>query len=300
MPPSRDRPSIRQLEYLVALSETLNFRKAAERCYVSQPALSAQIKNLEDLLGVRLFERDARRVLPTPVGIEVAAHARAVLARCDELGEVAANFGDPLSGRLRLGVIPTVAPYVLPRVLPAVRTRFPKLELLIREEQTGALLEDLGAGRLDVLLLALDVDLGDLETQLLFEEAFVFAAPTSHRFARRKRITQDELDGERVLLLEDGHCLRESALEICRRGKAREVDDFRATSLGTLVQMVASGIGVTLLPEMAVPVEVRGGEIATVPFAPPAPTRQIGLAWRPTSARGAAFRVLGEEIEARI
>ena len=295
-----ERPSIRQLEYLVALSETLNFRKAAERCYVSQPALSAQIKNLEELLGVRLFERDARRVLPTAVGIQVAAQAREVLGKCDELGAVAGSFGDPLAGRLRLGVIPTVAPYVLPRVLPAVRRRFPKLELLIREDRTSPLLEELGAGRIDLLLLALDVELGDVDTQLLFVEAFVFAAPAGHRLSRRKRISQNELDGERVLLLEDGHCLRESALEICRRGKAREVEDFRATSLGTLVQMVASGIGVTLLPEMAVPVEVRGAEIATVPFAPPAPTRQVGLAWRPTSARGAAFRLLGEVVEAEI
>jgi LysR family hydrogen peroxide-inducible transcriptional activator len=295
-----ERPTIRQLEYLVALAETLNFRKAAERCYVSQPALSAQIKNLEELLGVRLFERDARRVLPTAVGIQVAAQAREVLGKCDELSAVAANFGDPLAGRLRLGVIPTVAPYVLPKVLPAVRRRFPKLELLIREDRTSALLEELGAGRIDLLLLALDVELGDVETQLLFEEAFVFAAPAGHRLGRRKRIGQEDLAGERVLLLEDGHCLRESALEICRRGKAREVDDFRATSLGTLVQMVASGVGVTLLPEMAVPIEVRAGEIATVPFAPPPPTRQVGLAWRPTSARGAAFRLLGEVIEAEI
>ncbi|MGA0868850.1 MAG: LysR substrate-binding domain-containing protein, partial [Planctomycetota bacterium] len=206
-------------------------------------------------------------------------------------------FGDPLAGRLRLGVIPTVAPYVLPRVLPGVRSRFPQLELLIREDRTSNLLQELAAGRLDVLLLALDVDLGDMTTQLLFEEAFVFAAPTSHRLARRKRIAQDELEGERVLLLEEGHCLRDSALEVCRRGRAREVEEFRATSLGTLVQMVASGIGVTLLPEMAVSVEARAGEIAVVPFAPPPPVRQIGLAWRPTSGLGAGFRALGEYLE---
>ena len=159
------------------------------------------------------------------------------------------------------------------------------------------LLQELSAGRLDVLLLALDVDLGDVATQLLFEEAFVFAAPTTHRLARRKRIAQDELEGERVLLLEEGHCLRDSALEVCRRGRAREVEEFRATSLGTLVQMVASGVGVTLLPEMAVSVEARAGEIAVVPFAPPPPVRQIGLAWRPTSGLGAGFRALGEYLE---
>ncbi|MDA0375293.1 MAG: LysR substrate-binding domain-containing protein [Planctomycetota bacterium] len=293
----QERPSIRQLEYFVALSETLNFRKAAERCFVSQPALSAQIQKLEATLGVRLFERDARRVLPTAVGVEIAAKAREVLARCDQLGDVAQHFGDPLAGRLRLGVIPTVAPYVLPKVLPGVRTRFPKLELLIREDRTSNLLQELSAGRLDVLLLALDVDLGDVATQLLFEEAFVFAAPTTHRLARRKRIAQDELEGERVLLLEEGHCLRDSALEVCRRGRAREVEEFRATSLGTLVQMVASGVGVTLLPEMAVSVEARAGEIAVVPFAPPPPVRQIGLAWRPTSGLSAGFRALGEYLE---
>lgn len=293
----QERPSIRQLEYFVALSETLNFRKAAERCFVSQPALSAQIQKLEAILGVRLFERDARRVLPTAVGVEIAAKAREVLERCDQLGDVAQHFGDPLAGRLRLGVIPTVAPYVLPRVLPGVRARFPKLELLIREDRTSNLLAELSAGRLDVLLLALDVELGDVTTQLLFEEAFVFAAPSDHRLARRKRIAQDELEGERVLLLEEGHCLRDSALEVCRRGRAREVEEFRATSLGTLVQMVASGIGVTLLPEMAVSVEARAGEIAVVPFAPPPPVRQIGLAWRPTSGLGAGFRALGEYLE---
>ena len=296
MPP-RERPSIRQLEYIVALADTLNFREAAARCFVSQPALSAQLQKLETLLGVRLFERDSRRVLPTAVGLAISARAKALLAQCDELVATASNFGDPLAGRLRLGVIPTLAPYVLPRVLPVVRERFPSLELLIREDRTASLRTELGAGRLDLLLLALEAELGDAETLLLFEEAFVVALPPGHRFARRKRLSQADLRGERVLLLEDGHCLRESALEICRRGRGSEVEDFRASSLGTLVQMVAGGLGITLLPELAVAVEVRAAAIETRPFVPPAPTRQIGLAWRPTSARKVGFRLLGEAIE---
>ena len=295
-----DRPTIRQFEYLVALSETLNFRRAAERCFVSQPALSAQIQKLEAILGSKLFERDPRRVIVTPAGAEAAERARTVLVACDEFLRSVAHAGDPLAGRLRLGVIPTVAPYVLPRVLPAVRKRFPKLELLIREDRTAALIEALDGGRLDLLLLALEADLRDAETLCLFEEAFVLAVPTGHPLALRKKVVQADLAGMPVLLLEDGHCLRSSALEVCRAGGAHELVDFRATSLGTLVQMVGSGIGITLLPEMAVPVEVREGEIEVRPFAAPAPLRRIGLAWRPSSPRKAAFRVLAEVLEPQL
>lgn len=295
-----ERPSIRQFEYLVALAETLNFRRAAERCYVSQPALSAQIQKLEDILGVKLFERDPRRVLVTPAGAEAAERARTVLAACDDFVRGVVHGGDPLSGRLRLGVIPTVAPYVLPRVLPAVRKRFPALELLIREDRTASLLGELEAGRLDLLLLALEAELGDAETMLLCEESFVLAMPKGHLLEKRQKVGQADLAGLAVLLLEDGHCLRSSTLEVCRAGGAHELVDFRATSLGTLVQMVASGIGVTLLPEMAVPVEVRSEEISVRPFATPAPLRRIGLAWRPQSPRKAAFRVLAEVLEPQL
>jgi LysR family hydrogen peroxide-inducible transcriptional activator len=298
--PMPERPTIRQFEYLVALAETLNFRRAAERCYISQPSLSAQIQKLEELLGMRLFERDARRVIITPAGAEAAERARKVLVAADEFLRGVTSAGDPLAGRLRLGVVPTVAPYVLPRVLPPVRRRFPKLELLIREDKTANLVTELDAGRLDLLLLALEADLHDAETLLLFEEAFLLAMPPAHPLARRKKVTQADLAGEPILLLEDGHCLRASTLEVCRAGGAQELIDFRATSLNTLVQMVASGVGMTLLPEMAAAVEVRAGEIEVRPFVDPAPVRRIGLAWRPSSPRKAAFRILAEVLEPQL
>ncbi len=292
-----ERPTIRQLEYLVALAETLNFRRAAENCFVSQPALSAQIQKLEQMLGVKLFERDPRRVLPTEIGTALAADARRVLEACDGLLERAQTSEDPLRGDLRLGAIPTVAPYVLPRVLPAVRQRYPDLRILLREDRTDSLLRALEHGDLDVLLLALEPDLGDVETLPLFDEAFVVAVPASHRLAGLDAVPESELASEQVLLLEDGHCLRESALEVCRRQGATELADFRATSLSTLVQMVAGGIGVTLLPAMAAPVEVRGDDLAVRPFAETPPVRRIGLAWRPSSLRKEGFRILGELIE---
>ncbi|MBI5850312.1 MAG: LysR family transcriptional regulator [Planctomycetes bacterium] len=295
-----ERPSIRQLEYLVALADTLNFRRAAERCFVSQPAMSAQIQKLEDIVGTKLFERDPRRVLITPAGAEATERAKAVLAACDDFTRAITHAGDPLAGRLRLGVIPTVAPYVLPKVLPIVRQRFPKLELLIREERTASLVDELDAGRLDLLLLALEADLRDAETLLLFEEAFVLALPKGHALGKRTKVTQQDLAGVPVLLLEDGHCLRASTLEVCRAGGAFELVDFRATSLNTLVQMVASGVGVTLLPEMAATIEARGAELEVRPFAAPAPVRRIGLAWRPSSPRKAAFRVLAEALEPQL
>ena len=295
-----ERPSIRQLEYLVALAETLNFRRAAERCYVSQPALSAQIQKLEQQLGVKLFERDPRRVLPTAIGEELAADARAVLERCDVLVERAVSHVDPLRGDLHLGAIPTVAPYVLPRVLPAVRRAWPEMRVLLREDRTDALVASLERGDLDLLLLALEPVLGDAETLPLFDEAFVLALPKGHALAAKQSVTVEDLAGEEVLLLEDGHCLRDSTLELCRRSGAHEIADVRATSLGTLVQMVAGGIGVTLLPEMAVDVEVRGDDIELRPFAPPVPVRRVGLAWRRSSLRKDGYRRLGELIESSV
>jgi LysR family hydrogen peroxide-inducible transcriptional activator len=199
------RPTVRQLEYLVALADTLHFRRAAEVAFVSQPGLSAQIRQLERLLGVRLFERDRRRVLATPAGEAAARRARHVLSALDTLVDEAGVHAGPLSGRLRLGVIPTVAPYLLPRVLPAARKRYPRLRLLLREDETSRLVERLEDGRLDLLLLALEADLGDAETHALFEDPFLLAAPRGHRLTRRRRVRQGDLEDETVLLLEDGH-----------------------------------------------------------------------------------------------
>ncbi len=291
------RPSLRQLEYFVAVADKLNFRQAAEACYVTQPALSAQIQQLETLLGVILFERDRRKVVMTAAGTELVARARALLAAAEELVDAASAHRGPLSGTLRLGVIPTVAPYLLPQVLPAVHRKYPNLRLLLREEQTERLVDLLARGQLDLLLLALEAELGDVETLPLFEDPFVLALHPDHELAkaRRRTVKESELGDQPVLLLDDGHCLRDQALRVCDKAGAKELGDFRASSLGTLVQMVASGVGVTLLPAMAVGIEARPRRrLAVKAFARPCPKRTIGLAFRRTSPRKEEFRALGE------
>ena len=199
------RPTIRQLEYLVAVADHLNFRRAAEAAHVSQPGLSAQIQQLEQILGVRLFERDRRSVRPTDAGLDAAARARHILSRVDDLGESAGGYRAPLTGRLRLGVIPSVAPYLLPRVLPGIRKHHPSLRLLLREDTTARLVDLLEEGHLDVLLLALDAPLGDVQRHPLFEDPFVLATLNGHPLASQKRVREEDLTGEPVLLLEDGH-----------------------------------------------------------------------------------------------
>jgi len=291
------RPTIRQLEYLVAVAETLHFRKAAQNCAVTQPALSAQIQGLEQLLGIQLFERNRRRVLLTKAGREAVARARRVLEDCDALAEAARSASEPLAGELRMGVIPTVAPYLLPRVLPCLRENHPKLRLFLREEFTHDLVDRLNSGELDCLLLALPVSGGDFEHQLLFNDAFWLALPHGHALLARETVKYDDLKDQEVLLLEDGHCLRDQALAICNRGGANESMRVRATSLGTLTQMVSGGLGVTLLPELAIAVEAREGSgVELRPFAEPVPQREIGLVWRRGSARALEFRQLGEEM----
>jgi LysR family transcriptional regulator, hydrogen peroxide-inducible genes activator len=289
------RPSIRQLESLVAVSERGSFRKAATSLGISQPALSAQVQGAEDLLGVQVFERDRRSVLVTPAGEEVIGRARVALAAVDAVRDAAQRRAEPLVGPLRLGVIPTIAPYWLPALLPAVRKRFPRLELILREDQTARLLAQLGAGQLDVAFLALPVP-GDVTTAPIAREAFVLAAPRgADLLHRRGRIREQDLDEQTVLLLEDGHCLRDQALAVCERGGAVESMEVRATSLPTLVQMVAGGLGVTLLPEAAAEALVQPrGPVELAPLAKPPPGRTLGLAWRTSSARLREFRTLAE------
>ncbi len=293
-------PTLRQLEYLVALARTLNFREAAEACHVSQPALSAQIQQLEQLLGVQLFERDKRSVRITPAGEALTIRARVVLAGVDDLVGAARAFLEPLVGTLRLGVIPTVAPYLLPAALPAIRAEYPGLRLLLREDQTEHLLERLSSGDLDLLLLALEADLGEVHTEALFSDPFVLATPIDHGLARADGpVAVDALGDEGILLLEDGHCLRDQALSVCDGAGARELVEFRASSLNTLVQMVAAGEGITLLPSLAVRLETREGRgLATRAFDAPCPARTIGLAWRPGSPRADEFRLLGAHLRA--
>ncbi len=291
-------PSFRQLEYFVAVAEHLSFGRAADACHVSQPGLSTQLRQLEDTLGVRLFERDRRRVLLTPAGRSLLARARRVLIDGEALVDAARVFTRPLTGELRLGIIPTVAPYLLPAALPSLHRHYPDLRLLLREDETRVLVSLLAEGRLDLLLLALQADLGDAETMALFDDPFVLAVPAGHRLARRKRVNESDLVGEQVLLLQDGHCLRDQALRVCDHAGATELGDFRATSLTTLAQMVAGGIGVTLLPSMSLAAEVEcRPDLVALPFSRPSPRRTIGLAWRPTTARADEFRLLAEALQ---
>jgi LysR family hydrogen peroxide-inducible transcriptional activator len=290
-----ERPSIRQLESLVAVADSRSFRRAATTLGISQPALSAQVQAAEHVLGIQVFERDRRSVLITPAGEDVVSRAREALIAVDAVGDAARRRGEPLVGSLRLGVIPTIAPYWLPALLPEVHRRFPRLELILREDQTSRLLAQLSAGQLEIALLAIPVQ-GDFTTAPVAREGFVAAAPRGAALVKHHRkLTERDLDDQTVLLLEDGHCLRDQALEVCKRAGAVESVEVRATSLPTLVQMVAGGLGMTLLPEAAIATLVqKHGPVALAEFAKPVPGRTVGLAWRTSSGRLREFRLLAE------
>lgn len=284
--------SIRQLQYFAAVAEALGFRRAAERCHVSQPTLSAQIQQLESVLGVQLFERDRRRVALTRAGQALLVRARAALRALEDVLDEAKRLTDPFVGTLRVGVIPTVAPYLLPEVTPALTARYPRLTVVYREEKTSAIVAHLEAGELDAGLLALEADIGELASAVVLKDPFVAALPKGHRLAQRKRVALHELEQELVLLLDDGHCFREQALEACSRAGAREAA-FRATSLATLAQMVSAGAGVTLLPELAVEAENRRGQLAIRPLSP-APARTLALVWRRSSALAGSLQEIAQ------
>jgi len=287
--PSIHDLSLRQLQYVVAVADTLGFRRAAERCGVSQPTLSAQVQHLEEVLGVKLFERDRRRVLVTSAGEEVVTRARRILVDTEDLLAVATRARDPFAGTFRVGVIPTIAPYFLPEVTQVLAKKYPHLRLVFREEKTEDTVRDLWAGTLDAGLVALEADLGALEHAEVMRDPFVVAMPKGHRLAKKKKIAQSDLDDQEVLLLEDGHCLRSQALALCSKAGAREMD-LRATSLATLVQMVAGSNAVTLLPDLALSVENRGEQLEIRPFSAPIPFRTLVLVWRPRSPFADAFR----------
>lgn len=281
--------SLRQLQYVVAVADTLGFRRAAERCGVSQPTLSTQVQHLEDVLGVKLFERDRRRVLLTSAGEEVVTRARRILVETEDLLAVATRARDPFVGTFRVGVIPTIAPYFLPEVTQVLAKKYPHLRIVFREEKTEDTVRDLWAGTLDAGLVALEAELGALEHAEVMRDPFVVAMPKGHRLAKKKKIAQSDLDDQEVLLLEDGHCLRSQALALCSKAGAHEMD-LRATSLATLVQMVAGSSAVTLLPDLALSVENRGGQLEIRPFSAPVPFRTLALVWRPRSPFADAFR----------
>lgn len=278
--------SLRQLQYVVAVADLKGFRRAADACRVSQPSLSAQIAQLERTLGVQVFERHARGVRVTAAGEVVLMRARQVLVAAGDLNEAARRQGDPLSGTLRIGVIPTVCPYLLPEVAPALHLALPNLAIVWSEDKTQTLLKQIEDARIDAAILARDARVDGLEAASLGEDSFVLAAAPGHRLMKTAAPAPPSLlDGEAVFLLDDGHCFREQALAFCGSAGAHEAG-LGATGLSTLVQMVGAGMGVTLLPRMAVAVENRRGQLAIRRFKSPAPGRTIVLAWRRGSALG--------------
>ncbi|MGQ4808150.1 Hydrogen peroxide-inducible genes activator [Candidatus Entotheonellaceae bacterium PAL068K] len=289
--------TLQELRYVVTLAETRHFGRAAQACYVSQPTLSTQIKKLEAELGVRLFERTNKRVMATPMGQTLISQARVILEEVDRLRQMAQQGRDPMTGPLRLGVIPTLGPYLLPHVVPQMRATYPQLRLYVREEITERLLEHLRTGALDALLLALPVHDDGLQAEELFFEPFVLACPAGDRLARKTRIRETDLLDASVLLLEDGHCLRDQALAVCSFPQPPGAEEFRASSLETLRQMVAAGIGCTLLPTLAASVpSLSDTLLALRPFATPAPSRTIGLVYRQGFSRTETVQALAELI----
>jgi LysR family transcriptional regulator, hydrogen peroxide-inducible genes activator len=290
-------PTLRQLRYFVTLAETQHFGQAASHCHVTQPALSMQIKELEIALGAPLIERTRRGALLTPAGREVARRAGAILRAVQDLADLVRKHAEVLSGPLRVGVIPTIGPYLLPSVLPRLHDVFPKLQLSLRETQTAVLTRELLAGSLDLLILALPLSEPDIEQLPLFEDVFALALPAHHPLRRHHSVAQTDLSGEHLLLLEEGHCLRDQTLAVGQAAGASALDDFRASSLATVVQMVANGYGCTILPELAVPVEVNERQaIQVVPFRQPPPVRTVGLAWRRSSPRREEFVAFGQVV----
>jgi LysR family hydrogen peroxide-inducible transcriptional activator len=289
--------TLRQLQYVVAVADLMSFRRAAEHCNVSQPSLSAQVAEMESALGIALFERDRRGVVVTSAGQELVARARRMLVDAADFVETANRYIDPLAGTLRIGVIPTIGPYLLPRVVPALRKTYPRLMIVWMEDKTDALVRNVSRGDLDAALLALEAEIGDLEHQAIGIDPFVVATPPGHKMGQTDDapITRRELKGERLLLLDDGHCFRTQILDYCSSSQIEEVG-FRATSLPTLVQMVSSGAGITLLPSIAVPAETFRSQLIIRPFSRPAPFRTIALVWRRRCALANTLRKIAETL----
>ncbi|MPZ57054.1 MAG: LysR family transcriptional regulator [Rhizobiales bacterium] len=288
--------TLRQLRYLHALTQHRHFGRAAEAAGVTQPALSMQIRDLEKHLGVELVERRQGDVALTDIGAEISRRGERLLAAERDLVDFARHRGRLLTGRLRLGVIPTLAPYVLPKILPALQRRYPDLRVELRETQTRLLIEELAGGSLDVVMLALPLDDPEFETIRLFDDSFLLAVPADDPRPATTRVTADSIDRRRLILLEEGHCLRDQALAYCSDPQRSGAMGLGATSLATVMQMVANGFGVTLVPRVAVDVEVRDERIKLLRFTAPEPGRTIGLAWRRTSPRKVDFVALGQLI----
>ena len=291
-------PTIKQLQYLVALHRTRHFGKAAEACYVTQSTLSAGLRELETLLGVTLVERNRRVVRFTPLGDAVVQRAWRLLAEADLIAELARAAGKPLASELRLGVIPTIAPFLLPSLLPKLRAQWPELKLFLREEQSGPACEALSRGQLDCLLLALPYNCGEIEAEPLFDDPIRFAFHPDDLPNPPPMVAPDGIDEARLLLLEDGHCLKDHALAACSRATFRPDQTVLGTSLHTLVQMVENRIGMTLLPQMAIDAGILANtSIQTRPLASADARRTIALAWRPSSPRAEEYRLFAQALK---
>jgi LysR family hydrogen peroxide-inducible transcriptional activator len=290
--------NFRALQYFVKLAELKHFSKAANACFVSQPTLSTQIAKLEDELGVSLVERAPRQIMLTPIGEDIAHRAKHVLRDIEHIKDAARRSKDPETGTIKLGIFPTLAPYLLPHVIPVICQRYPELRLQLAEEKTEDILNMLDQGRLDAGLLALPIDDHGMEMEILFEEPFVTAMPASHPLTDKKVICLKDLEGEELLLLEEGHCLRQHALAVCALAGAHERVDFHATSMETLRQMVAANAGVTLMPVLSVKPPIAATDnIALRPFESPAPSRTIALVWRSSSPLGSFLRKLADSLK---
>ena len=288
--------NFRDLEYLIALEELKHFRKAAEKCFVSQPTLSGQIRKLEDELNVQLVERSSRKVIFTQAGLDIVSKAKTILLEAKLLKEIAKSHNEPMQGTLHIGLIPTVAPYLLPLIIPVMKKNFPHLELFLHENQTDTLIKQLEDGELDCLMLALLPGMETLHQYTLYEEPLELALSDTHPWASKTEIAINKLSGEHMLMLADGHCLRDQAMGFCFAAGAIEDNSFKATSLETLRHMISADNGLTLLPQLAIPISRNQVGIKYIPFKQPTPSRTVGLVCRTNSVRKICFEELSKLI----
>ncbi len=289
-------PTVKQLNYLIALEKHVHFGKAAESCFVSQSAFSVAIRELESTLGTQLFDRTNKKVSITAMGQEIVVQARLVVRDLEALVDMAWVSSEPLSGKLRLGVIPTISPFLLPKILPQLRSHFPRLQLFLQEDTTQRVYEKLMSGELDLILIAFPYELRNVEKMTLFKDPFLLAYKKGSQFIKTQKVTADNLQSESIMLLGDGHCLRDHALSACKIRNRNKISHFSASSLLTLIEMVEADLGVTYLPEMAKDSPMLKNTNIKTQAMPKNSHREIGLIWRKGSARGKEFRMLGEFI----
>ena len=290
-------PTFKQLRYLIALGKYMHFGKAAEACFVSQSAFSVAIRELESTLGVQLFDRTNKRVTITAMGQEIIVQARLVVRDLEALVDMTGVSNEPFSGKLRLGIIPTISPFLLPKILPQLRSHFPRLQLFLQEDTTQRVYEKLMSGALDLILIAFPYELRNVEKMTLFKDPFLLAYKKGSKFIEAQKVTADHLESESILLLEDGHCLREHALSACKIRNLNKVSHFAASSLLTLIEMVEADLGVTYLPEMAKGSPMLKNTNIQTQAMPKSSHREIGLIWRKGTARSKEFKMLGEFIK---